>query len=87
MPSSGWGHIFMGNREDLTRWVFDRYKNTLVTAQVLESSKWIDLNKYHKQDLLNSIYDNDAISRPDVFGLEESVEIPSWSLLSLAVKK
>jgi hypothetical protein len=77
----------MGNREDLTRWVFDRYKNTLVTAQVLESSKWIDLNKYHKQDLLNSIYDNDAISRPDVFGLEESVEIPSWSLLSLAVKK
>ena len=76
--SSSWGHIFTGKREEITRWVFDRIKNNLIIAQVLQSSNWIDLDKYHKKDILESIFDNEAIDKPDAFGLEECETFPEW---------
>lgn len=77
--STGWGHIFVGKREETTRWIYDREEAKLVNAQVLQSGQWIDLSSSDCDDLCDSIVNgNDAIENVDEFDLLELDEIAPW---------
>lgn len=78
VASPGWGHIFVGDREETTRWVYDRATKALVTAQVLNGAAWIALDAAPMADLVESIHDNDAIDNPDDFQLVESRDLLTW---------
>lgn len=74
----GWGHIFIGNTETITRWVVDPAAKTLVFAQYLVSglaSTWTDMDKAMLVDLAESLYDNDVLS-PGAFDTEP---MPNWA--------
>jgi hypothetical protein len=78
VASGGWGHIFVGTREETTRWIYDRATQSLVAAQVLQGNSWIDLEAAALPDLLESIHDNDAINGLEAFGLTEWAHLPTW---------
>lgn len=77
LASLGWGHIFVGHREETTRWIYDCAKRTLVSAQVLNGGDWVNLDAAPMADLLQSIHDNDAVGNPDDFDLI-AFDSPSW---------
>jgi len=76
--SDGWGHIFVGSREETTRWIYDRHAKALVAAQVLNGGTWINLDAAPMADLQESIHDNDACDNAEAFGLMEWGHSPSW---------
>lgn len=76
--SEGWGHIFVGNREVTTRWIYDRGTKSLVAAQVLNGASWVNLDTGPMADLLKSIHDNDAADDADTFDLSEWDTAPTW---------
>lgn len=78
LASPGWGHIFVGKREEITRWIYDCEKKELVAAQVLNANAWVDLDRASMADLLESIHDNDANEKPDEFDLVAFDSLPSW---------
>lgn len=78
LASPGWGHIFVGKREEITRWIYDCEKKELVAAQVLNANAWVDLDRASMADLLESIHDNDANEKPDEFDLVVFNSLPSW---------
>lgn len=78
LVSPGWGHIFVGTREETTRWIYDTSTESLVSAQVLNGSTWNDLEPALVADLLEDIHDNDAVESAVDFGLVESKTLPSW---------
>lgn len=78
VASSGWGHIFVGNREEQTRWIYDVNAKMLVSAQVLNAHVWVNLDAAPMIDLLESIHDNEAIENPADFDLRQFNSMPSW---------
>lgn len=91
LVSEGWGHIFVGQREDTTRWVYDRAANAFVDAQVMNGATgaWTTLDEAARADLLGSLGDNELLERQtrdfdlatmvDQFGdLELSGRPPAW---------
>lgn len=76
---AAWGHPFVGNREEITRFIYDCAKKSLVAAQVRNGRAWINLDTWPMADLLKSIHDNDAIENPDDFDLSAFDSLPSWS--------
>lgn len=78
LASPGWGHIFVGKREEITRWIYDREKDELVSAQVLNANAWVDLDPAPMADLLESLRDNDVNGKSDDFGLTAFDSLPSW---------
>lgn len=86
LVSPGWGHIFVGQHEETTRWIYDCTKKTLVCAQVLSGNHWVNLDKVPMADLLESIHDNEANENPDDFDLIHFDSQPSWHEVSEALK-
>lgn len=72
LVSPAWSHIFVGTREELTRWVYDRATRTLVFAQVKDGTDWINMEAWPTADLLESIHDNEVSLQPDEFDVLES---------------
>lgn len=82
LASVGWGHIFVGNREETTRWIYDCEKENLVCADVFNNNKWVPLESLTLSDLLESIHDNDATGKPDDFDLIRFDSVPTWEEVS-----
>ncbi len=78
LVSTGWEHIFVGKRADTTRWVYDQHTESLVNAQVLNRSKWANLDEVAMADLLEDIHDNDATWDPEEWDLIKYSYVPSW---------
>lgn len=74
-----WGHIFLGNREEMTRWAYDRVAEKLVTAEVQTNGKWSRLADAAVKDLTESIHDNDATGTPGDFELAEVDALSGWA--------
>lgn len=84
-----WGHIFgPSQREDMTRWVFDRHEEKLVVAQVEHQSKWFDLEGVLFTDLMDSLKDNDVSISQDESEFGDDflyfANVPSWDELAKA---
>ena len=81
--AEGWGHIFSGTSETMTRWAYDRVEEKLAAAEFKGGpggSKWVAMNGADRADLTESIQDNDADSNPGDFGLAESDDVPQWAV-------
>lgn len=78
LVSHHWGHIFVGKREETTRWIYDCAKEELVSAQVLNGSEWVDLDAVAMSDLLEDIHSNDAPGAPVEWYLGIFDTLPSW---------
>lgn len=74
-----WGHIFVGEQESATRWVYDRLEERLAGAEIQTAGRWSNLDAAATADLLESIRDNDAEGSPADFGLEETDVLPQWA--------
>jgi hypothetical protein len=78
IASSGWTHIFVGDRKELTRWVYDCSNKDLLCAQVIAGKRWITLDQSLMGDLLESIHDSDIHKNPEDFDLVHFETLPSW---------
>lgn len=78
-----WGHIFVGELENITRWAYDRVGGELVMADVKSNGKWCALTKSAMDDLTESILDNDADGTPEDHELEELDVLPAWAAAGL----
>ena len=82
LASLAWGHIFIGHREETTRWIYDCAKQVLVNAQILNGNDWVNIDGAPMADLLQDIHDNDANENPAEFGLIHFDSLPSWQEVS-----
>lgn len=82
LQSDGWGHIFAGDAEQITRWVLDRATGGLIAAEVKGHMGWKSLSPDEKNDLAESIKDNDVLASPEDFegDVVESGVLPEWAV-------
>lgn len=80
LASPGWGHIFVGESEQTTRWIYACATGTLVAAQVYRGvgRRWIDLDVDAAGDLLKSLRDNDIEEKFGDFEVCRFEAMPTW---------
>lgn len=94
ITSEGWSHIFSGQHESTTRWVYQLDTDTagteheesisaMVAGQILVNGVWSDMDKAELADLRESIEDNDLPSDYDKPDWADEVslitELPEWA--------
>lgn len=81
----GWGHIFSGSAETVTRWACDVQTEAVISAQYRDSFGWKPMDDSMARDLLESIKDNEALDRLiaeefDVDFAQEMEDLPEWAV-------
>lgn len=74
--SARWQHVFVGNREETVRWVFDRGTQTMVAAQVLDGERWVNLDASPLSALQQRIVD--IADDEGIHELQEWEHSPDW---------
>lgn len=77
MVTEGWGHIFIGKTETITRWVVDVVERKLICAHLQSNQKFVNMSLDLAQDLAQSIIDNDEVDGADFGDFEET--LPEWA--------
>ncbi|ARL04372.1 hypothetical protein BOC44_21655 (plasmid) [Burkholderia pseudomallei] len=75
-----WSHLFgPGRAETRCRIVVDVASDKLVAAQAFDGVKWFDLSRTEREDLADSLFNANEISRaPEQAGLSAVGSLPSW---------
>lgn len=78
LVSEGYGHIFSGKTETLTRWVMDLDTGEFVAAQ-MQRAGWKTLSGEDAADLMEDVRDANGVREdPDAYGAETANELPEW---------
>ena len=80
--SSLWGHLFgPGTNETTTRFVFDRERDALVSAEYLSGKAWIPMDSLMWDNFTDHLVNANpgALETPSDWGLRTSSELPDWT--------
>lgn len=79
LVSDGWGHCFVGSKETLLRFVFDRQTDNFVACDAFVGGRWEACHRSERADLRESLEDNNVFENPQDSGcVEEVAEVPEW---------
>lgn len=73
-----WTHIFVGTHDTLTRLIYDRHKNRIVSLDIQSGSKWVAATPSEIADVEESLKEGnpEALLHPEEFDLAESETLP-----------
>lgn len=78
-----WGHIFLGRREEMVRWVYQMGEQSegVIAAEVQQAGRWIALEQAAREDLTHSLHDNGLPDNHDSddWDIEQVVDLPDWA--------
>lgn len=80
--SSYWGHLFgPGTNETTTRFVFDRERNALASAEYLSGRAWLPMDSIMWDNFTDHLVNAnpDALEDPGQWGLRTSPDLPEWA--------